>query len=101
MRGGQVTDNVPLLTNEVSAVSEQLREAWLREGITIPALLERMGTPIKFGEAGYQNQYVKLHNRLTGNVPLIRVDPMLIPLAKALGIDPAELIAGAIRDCAA
>jgi hypothetical protein len=101
MRGGQVTDNVPLLTNDANAtVIKRLRAAWVESGATIPELLEYLGTPITFGEAGYQNQYVKLHNRLTGNVPLIRVDPILFPLAEALGLDPAELIASAVRDCA-
>jgi hypothetical protein len=102
MRGGQVTDNVPLLTNEANlTVASRLRAAWIESGATIPELLESLGTPIKHGEPGYQNQYVQLHRRLTGDVPLIRVDPMLVPLTEALGLDPAELIASAIRDSAA
>jgi hypothetical protein len=96
-----MTDDVPLLTNGAdSTVVARLRAALAESGATIPELLEAMGTPIKHGEPGYQNQYVQLHRRLTGDVPLIRVDPMLVPLAETLGLDLAELIALAIRDSA-
>jgi hypothetical protein len=110
MRGGQVTDNVPLLTNDADMraaeavscdVAERIRSEWNLSGDTVLKLLERMGTRIKHGEAGWEKQYQHLYRRLNGEVPLIKVDPILFSLAEALGIDPVELIAGAIRDCAA
>lgn len=97
-----MTDNDQVLANDASMeISRRLRSAWLREGITVPELLARMGSPIKFGEPGYQNQYMHLHSRLAGVKSLVKVDPTLFPLARALGIDPAELVASVIRDCAA
>lgn len=93
-----MTDNVPLLTNEAgTSITEQLQAAWVESDATIPELLARMGITIKHGEPDWERQYQYLHRRLTGAVPLIKVDPALVPLAKALGLDPAGLIASAIE----
>lgn len=91
-----MTDNGPLLTNKAALlVGERLRSAMREQGLNGPELARLIGE--QTGEVVDQLRLYKLLSD-TQYPALVTVNPELYPLAGALGLDPAELVAGVVRD---